>query len=216
MAFTAKQKNNAKDSTPETVKLTVNIVKINKKNKKQPRTFMLTDRAIYNINPKSCSLRRRIDLKDIASITMSSRSTEFTLNIPSQYDYRWDAGDKSVQRRIQTAICEQMNALNHTVIVNKINCETTSEWTVTKTILKKVNKSDTTLRTVAAVDHLTDMGFKRDTASNAFRKNNGNISLSIALISVHVNDVNHTCAVLCRSLYLSEPRTNHLHFSRWR
>eukprot|EP01083_Nonionella_stella_P098577 277241_1 len=164
----------------EEIEICRDLIKINRKNKRQKRIFVLTDKAIYNIKPEKSVIQRRIDLLDITSITLSSLSSEFTLNVPSEYDYRWDALDKSIQNDVQSSICEQMIALQHSFLVNEINTESTSQWTVTKKILKNLNSApNKAFRTITAVDHLSNMGFKRNMAREALNRNNGDLSLTV-------------------------------------
>eukprot|EP00483_Globobulimina_turgida_P005323 UN05333 len=137
----------------ETIKLYVNILKINKRNKKQQRIFVLTDKAIYNIKPKNKVIKRRINLLDIAFITLSTTSAEFALNIPSEYDYHYNAVHVQCLNEITTTIIQQMVHLQHEIFINKITDTSTATWTVTKNVLKKVNSPhDATLRTVMASD----------------------------------------------------------------
>eukprot|EP01084_Bolivina_argentea_P159054 277029_1 len=174
----------------ETIKMCTNILKINKKNKKQQRMFVLSNKAIYNIktNKKTSVIQRRIDLTNIASITLSETSTEFTINIPSEYDYRYDAMTNSSKNEIISEICEATTSLQHSLFINKINDTTTTQWTITKNVLKKMDTHyDNTVRLVSAMDYLESMGFKRNMARKALNKNKGNISFAIqSLIQEHV------------------------------
>ncbi len=169
----------------ETVKLFGEVLKINKRNKRQQRIFVLTDKAIYNIKPKS-NVKRRINLLDIASITTSLTSTQFSISIPAEYDYHYDAGDVPFQNEIITAISQQIVRLQHSIFINQISDASTATWTVTKNVLKKVNSHHNALvRTVLALDYLTNMGFKSQVAQKSLRENNINLSLTVqSLISV--------------------------------
>lgn len=57
----------------------------------QERTLAITDNAIYNIHKKS--IKRCIHFKDIGGMTKtvwpSKCVTEFTIHVPSAYDYRF-------------------------------------------------------------------------------------------------------------------------------
>eukprot|EP00483_Globobulimina_turgida_P004346 UN04355 len=167
----------------ETIKLCGNILKINKRNKRQQRIFMLTGKAIYNIKPQNNQIKRRINLLDIASITFSSASAQFAINIPSEYDYHFDAVDVSFQNEIIRLICQQIINLQHQIFINQISDATTNKWTVTKNVLKTVNSHyDPTVRTVMALDHLIQMGFKSKMAYKALKENG--IDLSVAMQSL--------------------------------
>ena len=78
----------------ETIEYSAELTKINRKEKKQSRILLLTNKAIYNIKPNNYDkIQRRIALSDIASITISETSLEFTINIPMEYDYRFIHND---------------------------------------------------------------------------------------------------------------------------
>eukprot|EP01084_Bolivina_argentea_P054727 100358_1 len=164
----------------ETVKLYGKILKINKRNKKQQRIFLLTNRAIYNLNPRNNAIKRRIDLLNISSITTSITSTEFSINIPSEYDYHYDAMHITFQNDIISNICQQIANLKHEIFINQINDKSTINWTVTKNALKKINSHyDNIVKSAMALDYLTAMGFKSKTCQKAFKQNKQNLSLTI-------------------------------------
>eukprot|EP01084_Bolivina_argentea_P180151 311226_1 len=169
----------------ETVKLSGQILKINKRNKSQQRIFVLTDKAIYNIKPKNNNIQRRIDLLSISSITTSSKSTEFTINIPSEYDYHFDAVNEQLQHKIIFEISKQITNLEHQIFINQINDISTDKWTVTKKVLKMINSHhNETVRTVMALDYLIAMGFKSKIAFKTLKQNEINLSLAMqSLIS---------------------------------
>eukprot|EP01084_Bolivina_argentea_P158552 276170_1 len=123
----------------ESVKLYANVLKLNKRNKKQERLFILTNCAIYYLKPKGNSIRQRIALCDIAAITQSSKSAEFSLFIPSQHDYRFDARGQAFRTKLISAISEQIVNLNQDLFLNTIDMDTTATWTLTKNDLKNLN-----------------------------------------------------------------------------
>ena len=57
----------------------------------QERTLVITDQALYNIHKKK--IRRVIMISDIGGITKtvtpSKNTIEFTVHVPSSYDYRF-------------------------------------------------------------------------------------------------------------------------------
>lgn len=64
------------------------IIKVNKRNKMQERILMITESSIYNIEPQSYKMKRRILLKGVASISLSKLPDNFfALHVPSEYDY---------------------------------------------------------------------------------------------------------------------------------
>lgn len=58
----------------------------------QERTLAITNVAIYNVHKKEC--KRRIPLSDFGGITKTvhpSKANEFTVHVPSSYDYRFSS-----------------------------------------------------------------------------------------------------------------------------
>jgi len=54
----------------------------------QERVMVLTSAAIYNLEPNTFKMKRRIALKELTSISLSSQPDNFfALHVPSQYDY---------------------------------------------------------------------------------------------------------------------------------
>lgn len=80
----------------------------------QERTFVVTHLGIYNIHKKT--IKRNILIKDIGGLTKTrppSKAMEFTVHVPSSYDYRF-----SSQRRDQ--IIDLLKRL--CIIVQGQNC----------------------------------------------------------------------------------------------
>eukprot|EP01083_Nonionella_stella_P001734 4940_1 len=177
------------DEPHEIVKICTNITKINKRNKKQNRVLVLTDQAVYNI--KSKTIKRRIPLSQVAAITQSAVSPEFTLNVPSEYDYRFEAKSMTSQQEIISAISSAITDLNHEVLINTINDSETAKWTLTKSDLELVdNHYDKNVRTVLAVVHLECMGFKSKVARKSLLAHDGHLSLTVqALVGDYVNQL---------------------------
>jgi hypothetical protein len=79
----------------ETVLFSVKITKVNKRDKQQTRALLITDAAVYNLDPTNHSkCKRRIEIKDVGSITCSNTSEEFVIHIPDEYDYRFVSAQK--------------------------------------------------------------------------------------------------------------------------
>ena len=65
-----------------------NIIKINRYNMSQERTFLITEAAVYNLKKKS--LKRKIELKNIRGITISNLTDEFVIHgLEIEYDYHY-------------------------------------------------------------------------------------------------------------------------------
>jgi serum/glucocorticoid-regulated kinase 2 len=74
----------------ETVLFSVKVTKVNRKDKQQTRALLITDAALYNLDPANFSkCKRRIEIPNVGSITVSQKSEEFVLHIPDEYDYRF-------------------------------------------------------------------------------------------------------------------------------
>jgi len=64
------------------------IIKINKRNKMQERILLITEAAVYNIDPGSYKVKRRIDLLELGEIRLSKLPDNFfCLHVPKEYDY---------------------------------------------------------------------------------------------------------------------------------
>jgi hypothetical protein len=64
------------------------VVKVNRRNKMQRRTLLITDQAVYNLDPGSYKVKRRIPLSILGSVSMSSlQDNFFALHVPTEYDY---------------------------------------------------------------------------------------------------------------------------------
>eukprot|EP00297_Palpitomonas_bilix_P003246 CAMPEP_0113894872 /NCGR_PEP_ID=MMETSP0780_2-20120614/17003_1 /TAXON_ID=652834 /ORGANISM="Palpitomonas bilix" /LENGTH=563 /DNA_ID=CAMNT_0000885549 /DNA_START=74 /DNA_END=1766 /DNA_ORIENTATION=+ /assembly_acc=CAM_ASM_000599 len=79
----------------EIVHLSDKIEKINRKMKVQQRVIMITSRAIYNLDPKNVgACKRRIGLEMVRMITASSKTGQFVIHVPSEYDYFFNSSVK--------------------------------------------------------------------------------------------------------------------------
>ena len=89
----------------ERIYISCKIEKINGVGKIQERIFLVTTHAVYNIDPFPTSwavwakgfftstalIKRRIKIEKIESISLSLKSHEFVLHVPSEYDYRYQS-----------------------------------------------------------------------------------------------------------------------------
>jgi len=76
----------------EKIILSTNIAKFNERNKKQDRTFLLTNKYLYNI--KKTTIKRKIPASKIKAVTISNIGNEFVIHIPDEYDYRYLHSEK--------------------------------------------------------------------------------------------------------------------------
>lgn len=89
----------------ERVILSSLITKVNQNQKKQERIIVITNKAVYNIVPKSENafwqfvgkiipiqkIKRRIKLTSLFGVTYSKIGTEFVIHVPTEYDYRFQS-----------------------------------------------------------------------------------------------------------------------------
>jgi len=92
------------------------LYKYNKRLKRQERSLLITNKAIYNINQQefianmismfnsSFAIRRRIDIAKVSGLTVSELSSEFVIHVRDEYDYRYGSPDK--RDRILAMICK--------------------------------------------------------------------------------------------------------------
>jgi len=99
----------------EQILCSAKVFKYNKRVKRQERELLVTSKAIYNISDDAVSgfmsifcigskIRRRIDIRKLTAITISTLSSEFVLHIESEYDYRLASDNK--REKILLAICQ--------------------------------------------------------------------------------------------------------------
>ncbi|MES1908234.1 MAG: hypothetical protein MHM6MM_001207 [Cercozoa sp. M6MM] len=73
----------------ETVHFSSTVTKINRKEKRQKRDLIVTNRALYNFKPRSYGrVRRRMRLRDISAFVLSRVSDELVVKMKDSYDYR--------------------------------------------------------------------------------------------------------------------------------
>ena len=73
------------------------LIKVNRNQKRQERSFLITSNALYNIKQhgplnsidlvKPTAVKRRIVLSDISRLTINSVTRDVILHVSSQYDY---------------------------------------------------------------------------------------------------------------------------------
>ncbi len=98
------------------------------------------------IEPSSINvLQRRIDIKDIASVTSSITSLELTIHVPAQYDYRYQATNYPQKNEIIRMISTASHRIqNRHLNIHKIYQSSTSEYTINRNaaqLLVKLHKN---------------------------------------------------------------------------
>ena len=81
----------------EKILLSTHVEKINKRNKRQERTLLITNKAIYNIDSEgllswlSSPIKRKIEILKIHGITVNDQGSDFVIHVPSEYDYHYSS-----------------------------------------------------------------------------------------------------------------------------
>lgn len=121
---------------PETIQYSVAISKVNRKEKKQNRIFLLTDKAIYNLKPDTYDKpQRRIELSNIAAITVSKTSSEFTINVPMEYDYRYIANHVEQREELVQIVSNTYELVKkHPLSIHEITQASTLAYTVNRKV----------------------------------------------------------------------------------
>jgi len=103
-------------ASDEIILLSCIVYKYNKRLKRQERSLLITNKAIYNINKQdffanfisffnsSYAIRRRINIINIIGITVSELTSEFVIHVKDEYDYRY--ASPANRDRILLMICK--------------------------------------------------------------------------------------------------------------
>ncbi|GAM20151.1 hypothetical protein SAMD00019534_033260 [Acytostelium subglobosum LB1] len=71
------------------------LIKVNKRNKMQERIIIITDKALYNVQPDDYKLKRRISISSFSALSMSTLEDNFiVIHVHSEYDYVLISGRK--------------------------------------------------------------------------------------------------------------------------
>jgi len=129
---------------PEVVKLSLSLIKINRKGKEQNRVMLITDKAIYNLMPRDYSkCRRRIRLENVASVTFSKVTTEFAIHVPEEYDYRFKAADDSAKNSVKKVLAEvYKQKVKSSLRVQEVDQANLNEVTVTKDVARLQSREE--------------------------------------------------------------------------
>jgi len=129
-------------SEEEIVRYSGQLIKINRKGKKQSRILLITNKAVYNCKPKNVTkYQRRIAIVDIGSITVSTLSDEFVLHVPTDYDYRFESKDKD---NIANVLKESFGQIlkSKTLPVQRVDTKELWTQTLTKVQAKLLTQKD--------------------------------------------------------------------------
>jgi len=82
---------------PPIIRFSAAVVKINRLGSHQNRVLLLTDRAVYNLVPRTLQVKRRINLQAISSITVSLPPAQhFIIHVKDEYDYLYKSDKRNV------------------------------------------------------------------------------------------------------------------------
>jgi serum/glucocorticoid-regulated kinase 2 len=141
----------------EEVLFSVKVTKVNRKEKAQTRALLITNLALYNLDPTNHSkCKRRIEIEKIGSITSSNTSEEFVIHIPDEYDYRFLSAHKE---EITKVLKKQYKALtNKALKTSYVMEDELGNITWTKDKVKYVPREEQIKlkKQLAAEDHDSD------------------------------------------------------------
>lgn len=64
------------------------VVKMNKRLKMQERILLITEKTIFNIDPGTYKVKRKISIYDLTSVSMSTKEDNFfAIHVGTEYDY---------------------------------------------------------------------------------------------------------------------------------
>ncbi|KAG9396903.1 Myosin tail [Carpediemonas membranifera] len=86
------------------------VIKVNRRHKMQKRVLLITDQAMYNLDPH-LKCKRRIPLQIIGRISLSTMTDNFfAINIPTEYDYLMISSKKvEIVTHLKNAYKENQN-----------------------------------------------------------------------------------------------------------
>eukprot|EP00475_Leptophrys_vorax_P044587 TRINITY_DN899_c0_g1_i1.p1 TRINITY_DN899_c0_g1~~TRINITY_DN899_c0_g1_i1.p1 ORF type:complete len:559 (+),score=156.00 TRINITY_DN899_c0_g1_i1:97-1677(+) len=142
----------------ETVIFSAKVIKVNKRDKQQTRALLVTDAAVYNLDAANYGkCKRRIEIKNIDSITLSNSSDEFVVHVPDEYDYRFVTADKET---IVKCIKKQYKAINGGKALKVVHTEKNElgdvTWTKDKAKYISREEQQRIKREMAAQHHDSD------------------------------------------------------------
>ena len=88
------------------------VIKFNRWNMKQERTFLLTNQYLYNI--KKSEVQRRIAVNSIKGVTKSllANNTQFVIHIQNEYDYMFESDSRKEIFDALKYVFHQMHGFN--------------------------------------------------------------------------------------------------------
>ncbi len=125
----SKEKSILKAIKLEKILISCLVFKYNRKNVRQQRSILITDKAVYNL--KKTSVKRKIPIEFIKGITVSKLGTEFVLHVPSEYDYRYSTLE------YRDKIIQAIRAFQQNMSIFYKNDSTLINYTTTRTDKKK-------------------------------------------------------------------------------
>eukprot|EP00808_Paulinella_micropora_P020250 g41271.t1 len=134
MAFLSTQ------SPSETCQFSDNVIKINRRGKKQPRQIVITNKALYNFkerNYKEC--QRKINISSLRRLVLSLSSDEFVFKVKGEYDYRFIIKHRTEALQLLARFYEQTQAA-------KIPIRLSEEEDLKMHVVTKQGKKQTELR----------------------------------------------------------------------
>eukprot|EP00299_Pterocystis_sp_00344_P000561 c10143_g1_i1.p1 GENE.c10143_g1_i1~~c10143_g1_i1.p1 ORF type:complete len:258 (-),score=48.06 c10143_g1_i1:52-804(-) len=101
-------------------------IKVNRRNKMQKRVLLITEHAIYNMEPANYKIKRRIEISKLKSISLSTLPDNFfCIHVSQEYDYLMVSG-----RKVEIVTVLRMNYNNLTQKVLEINFSDSFEYQI--------------------------------------------------------------------------------------
>ena len=167
-----------KDGTPnETIQFADEVLKINRKQKRQERVLILTDRALYNFAPGAWKqAKRRIMIKDLRGLILSRASDELIFQVSDSYDYRYEIKRRSevlemLSKSYEKVMKEEIAAGSSrdgstTLMVSFSEEKELKDMVITKDILKDLQQvaAANALRNYHLLNHGTNSQLENENA----------------------------------------------------
>jgi len=214
----------------ETVLFSGFIAKVSRRQHKHGRVAVITSRAVYILIPKTFECRRRIQLDKISRVSVSTKSLERVLHVPSTYDARIEEknGNEGFLETLQDAYKNLLKPLFlridylstsklHEVTTYRAQRQTRRTRAATAPRTLEMSQNSAMSHGVSNAD-LSDAGSRARSRSNSRGPPSANESFPTMSMQLKINDIKHRRGSFVgtnqknrrRSLLLGEGGASHL------
>jgi serum/glucocorticoid-regulated kinase 2 len=127
---------------PEIVKYSNFISKINKRDRDQHRAILITDKAVYNLMPGSYTAKRRIELERILGVTISTKSPEFVIHVPEEYDYRYKSTSRDAILKVLVEVYRTLPGKENSNLIRSSQEAILKDVVMTKANMKILSREE--------------------------------------------------------------------------